>query len=444
MFMDLFLDPSIIMGFASLVVLEIVLGIDNLIFIAIIANKLPPEQREKARVIGLSLALFMRIGLLLSISWIMSLTKPFLNIWGKGFSWKDIILLLGGLFLVFKATVELHNRVEGEHNSEQNHTQSSDQSRAKFWYIILQILLLDIVFSLDSVITAVGMVEHVSIMIMSIVIAIIIMIIGSKSLVSFVNKHPTIVILCLGFLLMIGFSLIVEGMGLQIPKGYLYGAMGFALLIELINQISQSRRNKALLAMGREPIRMQVINAIEMILGENSNLKKSDIPAIVNVVDKKQNYFLSEEKDMAKNVLSLSSILAKSIMTEYSKIDIASDSDKIDLFLEKLQNSHFSRIIITKGNTKITRGFIQKKDVLNLLINNKTISISDVIKEPITIEPNTSALDILSRFKKTGIPLAFVVDQAGTFLGIVTVTDVMSAIAGDIPEEHEIDNSSVA
>lgn len=439
MSVDFLFNPSIIMGLITLVILEIVLGIDNLIFIAIVANKLPPEKRDKARVIGLSIALFMRIGLLLSISWIMSLTKPFITLLYKDFSWKDLILLVGGLFLVFKATVELHNRVEGENNHSAKDTSKSDNStNTRFWSIILQIVILDIVFSLDSVITAVGMVEHVSIMIAAIIISIIIMIFGSKPIVSFINDHPAIVILCLSFLLMIGCSLIAEGMGFHIPKGYIYGAMGFSLLIESINHISRTKRKNTLLEMSKGSIRTQVINAVEMMLGENSHLKKEDIPTIINLADQKKDYFSPEERDIATNALTLSSISAQSIMTEYSKLDTAGDSENLDKFYKKLIHSPFSRIIITKGDTNNPIGFIQKKDVLNLLINNKTISISEILKEPITIEPNKSAIDILSKFKKTGIPIAFVIDKTGTFLGIVTITDLISAIAGDIPEEYNL------
>ncbi|MES2214826.1 MAG: TerC family protein [Pseudomonadota bacterium] len=237
-------EPSTITGLVSLVVLEIILGIDNLIFIAILADKLPPNQRDKARIIGLSIALFMRIGLLLSISWIMSLTKPWIQVLGKSFSWKDIILLGGGFFLVFKATTELHNRIEGVAKAEDSDKKNVSVSKVGFWAIIFQIILLDAVFSLDSIIVAVGMVEDVVIMIIAIIISIIIMLLSSKPLMLFINAHQTIVILCLGFLLMVGCSLIADGMGFHIPKGYLYASMSFALLIECINHVSRSKKKR--------------------------------------------------------------------------------------------------------------------------------------------------------------------------------------------------------
>ena len=198
-------DPSIWVGLLTLVVLEIVLGIDNLIFIAILADKLPPSQRDKARVIGLSLALIMRLGLLSVISWLVTLTTPLFSVGSFSFAGRDLILLIGGLFLLFKATMELHERLEGAHL-----TATGPRVYAGFWVVIAQIVVLDAVFSLDAVITAVGMVDELAVMMAAVIIAMGVMLVASKPLTRFVNNHPTVVVLCLSFLLMIGFSLVAE------------------------------------------------------------------------------------------------------------------------------------------------------------------------------------------------------------------------------------------
>ena len=257
--MEFLLDPNIWAGFITLVVLEVVLGIDNLVFIAILADKLPPEQRDKARVIGLSLALIMRLALLSVISWLMALTNPLFNVAGLDFSGRDLILLFGGLFLVYKAVSELHENMEGK-----PHAHTSNAAYAAFGAVVAQIVVLDAVFSLDAVITAVGMVDNIYVMMAAVVVAVAIMLIASKPLTKFVNAHPTVVVLCLSFLLMIGFSLIAEGLGFHIPKGYLYAAMGFAILIEVFNQVTS--RNKAK-HQAHIPRRLRTTEAVMRIMG---------------------------------------------------------------------------------------------------------------------------------------------------------------------------------
>ena len=212
----------------TLTVLEIVLGIDNIVFISILAGKLRREDRERARKVGLSLAMFIRIGLLLSITWVMGLTTPIFTI-GKAISGRDLILIIGGLFLIAKSTHEIHEKLEGEEGG------ASAKVAASFTAVIIQILLLDIVFSLDSVITAVGMAEQVSIMILAVVIAVGVMLVSSGTISQVVERHPTLKMLALSFLLLIGVSLIGEGLDQHIPKGYIYFAMGFSIFVEMIN-----------------------------------------------------------------------------------------------------------------------------------------------------------------------------------------------------------------
>jgi len=228
--MDWITNPDIWTSFLTLCALEIVLGIDNLIFISILANRLPKEQQAKARQVGLSLALLIRIALLFSISWIMGLTKDVFNIWGMGISGRDIVLILGGLFLIYKSVNEIHEKME---NVESTETVSN--KIVTFQNIVFQILLIDIVFSLDSVITAVGMADHISIMVAAVIISMIVMMLAARTLSEFVNRHPAIKVLALAFLLMIGTALIAEGIDFHIPKGYIYFSMAFAVLVEIVN-----------------------------------------------------------------------------------------------------------------------------------------------------------------------------------------------------------------
>jgi predicted tellurium resistance membrane protein TerC len=227
--MEWLADPQLWIAFATLTVLELVLGIDNIIFISILSGKLPAEQQSRARFIGLSLALGMRVLLLLSLSWIIGLTEPLFSIAGKAISGRDLVLLIGGLFLIAKSTHEIHGSLEGEEGHGSKRVYSS------FASVIVQITLLDIVFSLDSVITAVGMVNNIWIMIAAVVISIIAMMFFARPIGDFVQRHPTVKMLALAFLLLIGVTLVAEGFGQHIPKGYIYFAMAFSVLVEVLN-----------------------------------------------------------------------------------------------------------------------------------------------------------------------------------------------------------------
>lgn len=228
--MDWLLDPEIWIALLTLTTLEIVLGIDNLVFISILAGKLPEKDQERASRIGLAMAMGTRILLLLSIAWISRLTTPLFSVLGQGISGRDLILVTGGLFLIAKSTFEIHDKLEGE----EGHSDAKLKT-VTFASVITQILLLDIVFSLDSVITAVGMVDEVGVMVAAIVIAVGVMLVSVDGISSFVNRHPTVKMLALSFLLLIGFSLVVEGLHQHIPKGYIYFAMGFSVFVEFLN-----------------------------------------------------------------------------------------------------------------------------------------------------------------------------------------------------------------
>ncbi|OWV83473.1 hypothetical protein ATY81_20635 [Rhizobium sp. R72] len=234
-------DPAAWVALVTLVVMEVVLGIDNLIFISILTNKLPPEHREKARTLGIGLALIMRLALLGTIAWIVKLTTPIFELFGHGFSWKDIILIAGGLFLLWKATKEIHHNVDPtDHNEDFIATAVT----TGFTAAIGQILLLDLVFSVDSIITAVGMTPHLPIMVVAVVAAVTVMLVAATPLANFIEKNPSIVMLALAFLMMIGMTLIAEGMGVHVPKGYVYAAMAFSALVEALNMLARNARQR--------------------------------------------------------------------------------------------------------------------------------------------------------------------------------------------------------
>ena len=235
--LDWIFSPEAWLSLVTLTGLEIVLGIDNIIFIAILVGKLPTHQRDRGRIMGLTFAMGTRILLLLSLFWIMKLTTPLFNIAGFDITGRDLVLILGGLFLIGKSTLEIHSNVSGEHEE-----MTQAKGGANFLSVIIQIAVLDIVFSLDSVITAVGMANHIEIMIMAVILAVGVMMFASKSISNFVDNNPTIKILALSFLILIGFTLVAEGLGMHVSKSYIYFAMAFSLVVELINIYARKSR----------------------------------------------------------------------------------------------------------------------------------------------------------------------------------------------------------
>jgi predicted tellurium resistance membrane protein TerC len=234
-------DPSAWAALVTLIAMEVILGIDNLIFIAILTNKLPEPQRPLARRVGLGLALVMRLALLGTIAIIVQLTSPIFSLFGHGFSWRDLILIAGGLFLVWKATKEIHHRVDPDPEPDLFNRQTATLGMAA---ALGQIILLDLVFSIDSIITAVGMTQHVEIMVIAVVVAVIAMMVAATPLSNFISANPTVVMLALGFLLMIGMVLIADGFGVHVPKGYVYAAMAFSAFVEVLNMFARRRRQR--------------------------------------------------------------------------------------------------------------------------------------------------------------------------------------------------------
>lgn len=237
--LDLVFNASAWASLLTLTVMEIVLGIDNLVFISVLTSRLPTEAARKARALGLSMALVFRVLLLITLSWLIGLTAPVFSLFGHDFSWRDLILLAGGLFLLYKATHEIHAGIEGEED------ESGNVVHAAFGATVAQIIAIDIVFSIDSIITAIGMAEHVPVMILAVVIAMIIMFVASEPISNFIHKHPTTKMLALSFLLLIGVSLVADGVGFHVPRAYIYFAMAFSAGVEAINILASRKRRRA-------------------------------------------------------------------------------------------------------------------------------------------------------------------------------------------------------
>lgn len=236
--LELLNDPGVWASFGTLVLLEIILGVDNIIFISIIAGRLPEEQRPRARYLGLSGALVMRIALLASISWIMGLTASVMSVFGIDLSWRDLILLGGGLFLIYKATGEIYVEVEGQHE------EGSKSGSATFSAVIAQIIMVDLVFSIDSVITAVGIADHIEVMIAAVIISVIVMMVAATPIAAFIERHPSMKMLALAFLVMIGMALMADGMHFHVERGFIYSAMVFSLFVEVLNLVRGKRARK--------------------------------------------------------------------------------------------------------------------------------------------------------------------------------------------------------
>lgn len=422
--MEFLLDPGIWVGLITLIILEIVLGIDNLVFIAILAEKLPPEQRDKARVIGLSLALFMRLGLLFAISWLVTLTEPLITIFEKTFSGRDLILLGGGLFLVYKAVGELHEKMEGKPEVKV----TTNVVYASFTAVVVQIIILDAVFSLDSVITAIGMVDNIYVMMIAMVVAMLVMLLASKPLTAFVNRHPTVVILCLSFLLLIGISLIAEGFGFHIPKGYIYSGIGVAIAIEAFNQFGQ--RNVAKHE-AKIPLRHRTADSILKLMGGRVETSSPDMNA------EAQETFADEERYMIGGVLTLAERSVASIMTPRGHISWVNLDDSPEQIREKILSVPHSLFPVCRGSLDKVISVVRAKELLDVLEEPEALKTLIKRHRPIFIFENMKVIDAINTLRTSKGSLVLVSDEFGHVQGLISPLDVFEAIAGEFPDADE-------
>ncbi|TDQ59871.1 putative tellurium resistance membrane protein TerC [Mesocricetibacter intestinalis] len=428
--LELLTDSSAWLGLATLIVLEIILGIDNIVFIAILANKLPPQQRNNARRLGLGFALLLRLLLLSIMSWLITLTEPVISYHGFSLSLRDIILITGGVFLLFKATMELHEKLEGKPESAQ-----ASNLHASFTAVVVQIVILDAVFSFDAVITAVGMVKHLEIMMAAVIVAMVMMLFAAKALAEFVAKHPTVVILCLSFLLMIGFSLIAEGLGLHIPKGYLYAAIGFSILIEGFNQFANLNRTKY---ENQIPLRDRTADAILKLMGgkEHSKQETEDAQQL------SPEPFAQEERYMISGVLALGERDVQTIMTPRNEITWVDINDSKEDIRRHLLDTPHNLFPVCRGGIDKVLGVVRAKDILAVLDRDPE-DIPAALKpllvkhQPIFVPETIDNLKLLSMLKDAKGNLAMVIDEYGQVAGLVTPLDLLEAIAGEFPDEDE-------
>ena len=422
--MEFLLDPGIWVGLITLIILEIVLGIDNLVFIAILAEKLPPEQRDKARVIGLSLALFMRLGLLFAISWLVTLTEPLITLFEKTFSGRDLILLGGGLFLVYKAVGELHEKMEGKPEVKV----TTNVVYASFAAVVAQIVVLDAVFSLDSVITAIGMVDNIYVMMVAMVVAMLVMLLASKPLTAFVNRHPTVVILCLSFLLLIGISLIAEGFGFHIPKGYIYSGIGVAIAIEAFNQFGQ--RNVAKHE-AKIPLRHRTADSILKLIGGRVETSSPDLH------NEAQEAFADEERYMIGGVLTLAERSVASIMTPRSQISWVDIEDSPEQIREQILSVPHSLFPVCRGSLDKVISIVRAKELLDVLDEEEELKALIKRQRPIYIFEKMKVIDAINTLRTSKGSLVLVSDEFGNVQGLISPLDVFEAIAGEFPDADE-------
>ncbi|OFE43377.1 TerC family protein [Acinetobacter towneri] len=422
--MEFLLDPGIWVGLITLIILEIVLGIDNLVFIAILAEKLPPEQRDKARVIGLSLALFMRLGLLFAISWLVTLTEPLIILFEKTFSGRDLILLGGGLFLVYKAVGELHEKMEGKPEVKV----TTNVVYASFAAVVAQIVVLDAVFSLDSVITAIGMVDNIYVMMVAMVVAMLVMLLASKPLTAFVNRHPTVVILCLSFLLLIGISLIAEGFGFHIPKGYIYSGIGVAIAIEAFNQFGQ--RNVAKHE-AKIPLRHRTADSILKLMGGRVETSSPDLH------NEAQEAFADEERYMIGGVLTLAERSVASIMTPRSQISWVNIEDSPEHIREQILSVPHSLFPVCRGSLDKVISIVRAKELLDVLDEEEELKALIKRQRPIYIFEKMKVIDAINTLRTSKGSLVLVSDEFGNVQGLISPLDVFEAIAGEFPDADE-------
>lgn len=465
-------DPTAWLGLATLVVIEIVLGIDNLVFIAILSAKLPEKQRDMARYIGLAGALAIRLVLLASISLVVNMIEPLFYIGSKGITGRDLILMVGGVFLLYKAVHELHSKLEGFDEE----LSVSKAAGSAMYLVILQIMVLDAVFSIDSIITAVGMVDHVFIMMFAVIIAMTVMTLASRFITEFVAHHPTLVILCLGFLLLIGFSLIVEALGFHVPKGYLYAAIGFSILMEIFNQIARKNTLKLGETGGKVGLQSREVaaNLVLRLLGSNQNQVHTLKEAIVSGTGSQ--VFNNTEKEMVSRVLQLSSLPVKAVMTARTDVNQVDISESMEEILTDIKDNRSSRLVAYKDSQReIPLGYIKRDEILTvkmsidngnielpnnpnatdsakdagkkvaaLISENKQAEISSElllecqVRTPLYLPETVSVIKALEEIRKSKKNFAFVFDEFGNFEGIVTLHDIMEEIAGELPDQTEV------
>ena len=430
-------DPAAWAGLGTLVLLEVVLGVDNLVFISILVNKLPQEKKRQAFMTGLGLALLMRLVLLAFMARLVALTEPLFTLGGHGYSARDLILMAGGMFLLLKGTMEMHDRLEG-------HAGRFDTGGAKvgYWQVIFQIIVLDAVFSLDSIITSVGMVDHVFIMMIAVLAAMVIMVLAAAPLLEFVERHPTVIVLCLGFLLMIGLSLLADGLGYHIPKGYMYAAIGFSVLVEACNQWAlRSRRRRYSMRDMRESTARVILN---LLGGGAPGGGEAQLEVAALAGDTGGHLFAPGERDMVGRVIRLAGRTARFIMIPRQRVDwLDSNADRATV-TRFAAASRLAWLPVLRRDTDEVLGVVHPGEILlqeEQGIGSREWDLKTYVRPAPTIFEHTPLTTLLEDFRTSPAPLAFVRDEYGSVVGIITPAELLSVLAGqmgDMPAGPEV------
>lgn len=429
--MEIFLNYSTWIELLTLTILEVILGIDNLVFIAVLADKLPNNKRDKARIFGLLIALIMRIINLTLISWIMTLTQPIFKIFNLIFSGRSIILITGGVFLIFKAIIELHERLEHQN------TDNNNRNYVNFWGLVIQIVILDMVFSLDAVITAIGMVNNLLIMMISVVLAMLIMLFSSKMLAKFINHHPTVIVLCLSFLLILGITLVSEGLGYHIPKGYLYTSISFSILIEILNQIG--KRNFIKYYQSNKPIRERAAEAILKLFGRKYHYFINNKKSNITILEKKE--FKDEEKCMINEILNLATHSIKDIMIPRKQISWINIDQSIIKIKNQVLKSPYSLFPLCQGKLDNIIGVVTAKEILCSLNKKNDILQSAYCNKPIFILDTIDTINLLKILSKSKIKLLLVISKKKSkksIQGLITPIDFLETITGELIKKNKL------
>ncbi|VFP83699.1 TerC family protein [Buchnera aphidicola] len=432
--MYFFLDPSAWAGLFTLIFLEIILNIDNIIFISILSKKLPENQRNQARYTGLILALFMRFGLLIIASQLINLTKPIIANKFFIFSIKEIILLIGGIFLFLKSIFELLDNIKNvDFKSKKNKTTEN------FWYVVFQIVILDAIFSIDSVMMAVGMIDNLFIMISAVTISTILMIFLSQLFIKFINSQKNIIILCLSLLLMISLNLIIESLGLYIPKEYLYTTIGFSLFVELMNQI---KIRNIIIQQSKEPFRKKISRVIFNIINttnKNNQNKKKNLVDYQNIPNNNKIYLKNtncsntiqqKEIDIITNVLKLGNYLIQDIMIPKKDIiwiDITKNHEHIK---HTVLNTPYSNLPICQNELNEIIGVVSTKKLIKIINNNEDIHNFAIQYPPIIILDIINIINILHLLRYSKHNMIIISNESGDIQGMIKPVDVFKLIVG--------------